>query len=89
MISNVCINVLGIFTAIDFHVVLEENGSYPMILGQPWLTKAHVQNYWDEGYMTIGKELHRQRIPLVPLGGAPLSNESDSDSIEVDYLESE
>ena len=35
MISNVCINVLGIPTTIDFYVVLEENGSYPMILGHP------------------------------------------------------
>ena len=42
MISNVCINVLGISTAVDFHVMLEEAGSYPMILGRPWLTKTHV-----------------------------------------------
>ena len=48
MISNVCINVLGISTAVDFYVVLEEDGSYPMILGRPWLTKAHVRNYWGE-----------------------------------------
>ena len=34
IISNVCINVLGIFMAVDFHVVLEEDGSYPMILDQ-------------------------------------------------------
>ena len=34
MISNVCINVLGISTAVNFHVVLEEDGYYPMILSQ-------------------------------------------------------
>ena len=89
MISNVCINVLGIPTAVDFYVVLEENGSYPMILGHPWLTKAHVRNYWGEGYMTIGKGPHRQRIPFVSLRGAPASDESDSDSLETDNSESE
>ena len=91
MISNVCINVLGISTAVDFHVVLEEDGSYLMILGRPWLTKAHVRNYWGEGYMTIGKKPYRQRISFVPLGGAPASDESDesdSDSREVDDSES-
>ena len=56
MISNVCINVLGISTAVDFYLVLEEDGSYRMILGRPWLTKAHVLNYWGEGYMTIGRK---------------------------------
>lgn len=29
MIFNVCINVLGISIAVDFHVVLEEGGSIP------------------------------------------------------------
>ena len=89
MISNVCINVLGISTVVDFHVVLEEDGSYLMILGRPWLTKTHVRNYWDEGYMTIGKGPYRQRISFVPLGGAPASDESDSNSKEADDSESE
>jgi hypothetical protein len=48
MISNVCINFLGISTAVDFHVVLDEDGSYPMILGRPWLTKAHVKVFMND-----------------------------------------
>ena len=39
--------------------------------------------------MTIRKGLHWQRIPFVPLGGAPTSNKSDSDSQETDVSESE
>ena len=61
-------NVVTIFTSVDFHVVLEEDGSYPMILSHSWLTKTHVRNYWGEGYMTIEKRPHRQRISFVPLG---------------------
>lgn len=38
--------------------------------------------------MTIGKVPHQQRIPFVPLGGAPLSNESESDSRKADYSKS-
>ena len=60
-----------------------------MILGRSWLTKAHVRNYWGEGYMTIGKGPHRQQIPFVHLEGASASNESDSDSREADDSESE
>lgn len=55
MIFNVCINVLGIFTAVHLHVMLEEDESYSMILGRPWLTKAHVCNYKNKRYMIIGK----------------------------------
>ncbi len=32
-------------TIVDFHVMLEEDGAYPMILGRPWLTKSHAKNY--------------------------------------------
>ena len=62
-----------------------------MILYWPWRTKAHVQNYWNESYMTIGKRSHRQQIPFIPLRGAPASDESDSnsDSLETDNLKSE
>jgi hypothetical protein len=54
VISNVVIIVMKVSTIVDFHVVLEEDGAYPMILGRPWLTKSHARNYWGEGYMTIG-----------------------------------
>jgi hypothetical protein len=54
VISNVIITIMKVFTIMDFHVVLEENGAYLMILNRPWLTKSHVRNYWGEGYMTIG-----------------------------------
>ncbi len=54
VISNVVITIMRVSTIMDFHVVLEEDGAYPMILGKPWLTKSHAKNYWGEGYMTIG-----------------------------------
>ena len=38
--------------------------------------------------MTIEKGPNRQRIPFVLLGGAPASDESDSDSLEADNSES-
>jgi len=63
VISNVVITVMGVSTIVDFHVVLEEDGAYPMILGRPWLTKSHARNYWGEGYMTIGVHLNRQKVP--------------------------
>jgi len=48
VISNVVITIMRVFTIVDFHVVLEEDGAYPMILGRPWLTKSHARNYWGE-----------------------------------------
>jgi len=59
VISNVVIVVMGVSTIMDFHVVLEEDGAYPMILSRPWLTKSHARSYWGEGYMTIGVHLNR------------------------------
>jgi len=64
VISNVVITVMRISTIVDFHVVLEEDGAYPMILGKPWLTKSHARNYWGEGYMTIGVHPNRQKVPF-------------------------
>jgi len=64
VISSVMITVMTIFTIVDFHVVLEEDGAYPMILGRLWLTKSHVRNYWGEGYMTIGVHPNRQKVPF-------------------------
>ena len=34
MISNVCINVIKISIAVDFHMVLEENRLYSLFLGR-------------------------------------------------------
>jgi len=59
VISSAVITVMRVSTIVDFHVVLEEDGAYPMILNRPWLTKLHVRNYWVEGYMTIGVHLNR------------------------------
>jgi hypothetical protein len=53
VINNVVITIMRVSTIVDFHVVLKEDGAYPMILGKPWLTKSHARNYWGEGYMTI------------------------------------
>jgi len=62
IISNVVITVMRVSTIVDFHVVLEEDGAYPMILGRPWLTKLHARNYWGEGYMTVHP--NRQKVPF-------------------------
>jgi hypothetical protein len=64
VISNVVITIMKDSTIVDFHVVLEEDGAYPMILGRPWLTKSHARNYWGEGYMTIGVHPNRQKVPF-------------------------
>jgi hypothetical protein len=42
IISNVVITVMRVSTIVDFHVVLEEDGAYPMILKRPWLTKSII-----------------------------------------------
>jgi len=64
VISNVVIVVMGVSTIVDFHLVLEENGAYPMILSRPWLTKSHARNYWGEGYMTIEVHPNQQKVPF-------------------------
>ncbi len=42
VISNVPIIIMKVSTIVDFHVVLEEDGAYLMILGWLWLTN-HMQ----------------------------------------------
>jgi hypothetical protein len=64
VISSVVITVMKVSTIVDFHVVLEEDGAYPMILGRSWLTKSHTRNYWGKGYMTIGVHHNRQKVPF-------------------------
>ncbi len=64
VISNVVITIMKVSTIVDFHVVLEEDGAYPMILDRPWLTKSHARNYWGEGYMIIGVHPNRQKVPF-------------------------
>jgi hypothetical protein len=59
VISSVVITIMKVSTTMDFHVVLKEDGAYPMILSKPWLTKSHVRNYWGEWYITI--EVHPNR----------------------------
>jgi hypothetical protein len=61
VISSVVIIIMRFCTIVDFHVVLEENGAYPMILTRPWLTKSHARNYWGEGCMTIEVHPNRQK----------------------------
>ncbi len=45
IINSVVIIIMRVSTIVDFHVVLEENGVYPMILSRPWLTKSYARNY--------------------------------------------
>jgi hypothetical protein len=59
IISSVVITIMKVFTIVVFHVVLEEDGAYPMILHRPWLMMSYARNYWDERYMTIGVHPNR------------------------------
>ncbi len=84
VISNVVIIVMRVYTIVDFHVVLEENGAYPMILRRPWLTKSHARNYWGEGYMTIKVHPNRQKVPFASFvkssgGTSEYEDESETD----------
>ncbi|KAH8932644.1 hypothetical protein BDL97_19G084500 [Sphagnum fallax] len=84
VISNVVITVMRVSTIVDFHVVLEEDGAYPMILGRPWLTKSHARNYWGEGYMTIRVHPNRQKVPFASFvkssrGTSEYEDESETD----------
>jgi hypothetical protein len=55
---------MRVATIVDFHVVLEEDVTYPMMLGKLWLTKSHARNYWGEGYMTIKVHPNQQKDPF-------------------------
>jgi hypothetical protein len=63
-IINVVITVMRVSTIVNFHVVLEEDGAYLMILDRPWLTKSHARNYWGEGCMTIEVHPNRHKVPF-------------------------
>jgi hypothetical protein len=75
---------MRVSTIVDFHVVLEEDEAYPMILGRPWLTKSHARNYWGEGYMTIGVHPNQQKVPFASFvkssrGMSEYEDESETD----------
>jgi hypothetical protein len=54
VIRNVVIAIMGVSTIVDFHVVLEEDGAYPMILSRPWLTKSACKEL-------LGRRIHDHR----------------------------
>jgi hypothetical protein len=83
-ISNVVIAVMGVSTIVDFHVVLEEDGVYPMILGRPWLIKSHARNYWGEGYMTIRVHPNRQKVPFASFVKSSRGTSEYEDESEID-----
>jgi len=70
-IKNVVIIIMKVPTIVDFHVVLKEDGAYPMILGRPWLTKSRVKNYWGERYMTIKVHFNQYKVPFANFGKTP------------------
>ncbi len=84
VISSVVIIVMRVSTIMDFHVVLEEDGAYPMILGRPWLIKPHARNYWGEGYMTIGVHFNRQKIPFANFVKSSGGTSEYDDESEID-----
>ncbi len=88
VISNVVITVMRVSTIVDFHVVLEEDGAYPMILGRPWLTKSHARNYWGEGYMTIRVHPNRQKFPFASFVKSSRGTSKYEDQLETDQSSS-
>jgi len=84
VISNVVIILMKVSTIMDFHVVLEEDGVYPLILGRPWLTKSHARNYWGEGYMTIGVHLNRQKVPFASFVKSSGGTSEYEDELKID-----
>ncbi len=75
---------MRVSTIVNFHVVLEEDGAYPMILSRPWLTKSHARNYWGEGYMTIGVHPNQHKVPFASFvknygGTSEYDDESETD----------
>jgi hypothetical protein len=88
IISNVVITVMRVSTIVDFHVVLEEDGAYPMILGRPWLTKSHARNYWGEGYMTIRVHPNRQKFPFASFVKSSRGTSKYEDQLETDQSSS-
>ncbi len=65
VINSVVIIIMRI-SIVDFHVILKEDGAYPMILStKPQLTKSHARNYWGERYMTIKIHFNWEKIPFV------------------------
>ena len=65
-VEDVPISVMGISTIVVFQVIKTEQSSYPMLLGRPWLRRMHARDYWNEGYMTLGKSPNRVTVPLLP-----------------------
>jgi len=82
------ITVMKVSTIVDFHVVLEEDGAYPMILGRPWLTKSHARNYSGEGYMTIGVHPNRQKVPFASFLKSSRGMSEYEDELETDQSSS-
>ncbi len=67
VISNVPIIIMKVSTIVDFHVVLEEDGAYLMILGWLWLTN-HMQGIvgakdtWPLEFILINRKFHLQTL---------------------------
>ncbi|KAH9289328.1 hypothetical protein KI387_033445, partial [Taxus chinensis] len=40
--------------------------AYLMLLGKPWLRIFHARNYWNEGFMTLGRGRERVKINMMP-----------------------
>jgi hypothetical protein len=84
IINNVVITIMKVSTIVDFHMVLEEDGAYPMILGRPWLIKSHARNYWGEGYMTIEVHLNRQKVSFTNFVKSFEGTNEYDDELEID-----
>ncbi|KAH9299339.1 hypothetical protein KI387_031021 [Taxus chinensis] len=57
---------MGVVCVVDFQVMKNGTVAYPMFLGRPWLRRVHVRNYWNEGFMTLGRGRERVKINVIP-----------------------
>ncbi|KAH9288202.1 hypothetical protein KI387_032319 [Taxus chinensis] len=57
---------MGVVCVVDFQVMKNGTVAYPMLLGRPWLRRVHARNYWNEGFMTLGRGRERVKINVIP-----------------------
>ncbi|KAH9317520.1 hypothetical protein KI387_019289, partial [Taxus chinensis] len=65
-VSNVAISFMGVVYVVDFQVMKNCTFAYPLLLGRPWLRIFHARNYWNEGFMTLGRGRERVKINVIP-----------------------
>lgn len=53
VVKDLDVNVLGHKATMDIHVMPAKIGSYPIILGRPWLIATKLRRDWYRGYLDL------------------------------------